>query len=212
MKQKQPHKFCGCCPFIWGEMRYRRALRREEKMSISNPTIAEVNIFGGNFAPRGWAFCNGQLLAIAQYQSLFSIVGTMYGGDGRTTFALPDLRGRSALHEGTGPGLPQRRQGSSGGNPTRRLNSAELPPHNHTASLHGELASADRVSPQDSLLAVTSATTQVYAAPVAAENRTMSQESISMDNAGSSADFSVMNPYCVVQYIIALEGMYPSRS
>jgi hypothetical protein len=83
--------------------------------SITDPTIGEISMFGGNFAPRGWALCNGALLPISQYTALFSILGTTYGGDGRTTFALPDLRGRAPIHSGTGPGLSPRRLGEKGG-------------------------------------------------------------------------------------------------
>ncbi len=96
------------------------------------PFIAEIIMFGGNFAPRGWAFCDGQLLPIAQNQALFSILGTTYGGDGRTTFALPDLRGRTAIHPGTGPGLSNRRLGERGGSETNTLTLPQLPNHTHT--------------------------------------------------------------------------------
>jgi len=96
------------------------------------PFIAEIIMFGGNFAPRGWAFCDGQLLPIAQNQALFSILGTTYGGDGRTTFALPDLRGRTAIHPGTGPGLSNRRLGERGGAETNTLTLPQLPTHTHT--------------------------------------------------------------------------------
>jgi microcystin-dependent protein len=96
------------------------------------PFIAEIIMFGGNFAPRGWAFCDGQLLPIAQNQALFSILGTTYGGDGRTTFALPDLRGRAAIHPGTGPGLSTRQLGERGGTETNTLTLPQLPTHTHT--------------------------------------------------------------------------------
>lgn len=94
--------------------------------------IAEIRMFGGNFAPRTWAFCDGQLLPISQNQALFSLIGTIYGGDGRTTFALPDLRGRVAVHPGQGPGLSDYRVGQKGGSETNTLNVTQLPSHNHT--------------------------------------------------------------------------------
>ena len=97
----------------------------------SDPFIAEIIMFGGNFAPRGWAFCDGQLLPISQNTALFSILGTTYGGDGRTTFALPDLRGRTAIHPGTGPGLSNRRLGESGGSETNTMTIGQMPSHNH---------------------------------------------------------------------------------
>ncbi|MCG8476540.1 MAG: tail fiber protein, partial [Cytophagales bacterium] len=94
--------------------------------------VGEIRLFGGNFAPRNWAFCEGQLLSISQNSSLFSIVGTTYGGDGRTTFALPDLRGRSAVHAGTGAGLTTRTLGQRLGNEHITLTVQQLPSHNHT--------------------------------------------------------------------------------
>lgn len=100
--------------------------------SISDPTLAEITMFGGNFAPRNWAFCDGQLLSIATNTALFSLIGTLYGGDGRTTFALPDLRGRTAIHFGTGPGLSTRQIGEKGGSETNTMTLSQLPSHNHT--------------------------------------------------------------------------------
>lgn len=100
--------------------------------NAAEPFIAEIMIFGGNFAPRGWAFCDGQLLAISQYQALFSLVGTTYGGDGRTTFGLPDLRGRAPIHVGTGPGLSARQWGVKGGSETNTLDVTQIPAHTHT--------------------------------------------------------------------------------
>jgi len=99
---------------------------------MSEPFIAEIGIFAGNFAPRGWAFCNGQILPISQNTALFSLVGTTYGGDGRTTFALPNLQGRAPMHPGTGPGLTTRRLGQSGGVETVTLSEAQMPSHTHT--------------------------------------------------------------------------------
>lgn len=114
-------------------------------MALDNPTIAEITMFGGNFAPRGWAFCNGQLLPISQNQALFSILGTTYGGDGRTTFALPDLRGRAPIHTGgttgTGPGLSTYRLGERFGIETVTLNQNQIPSHTHTATANATGAS-----------------------------------------------------------------------
>ena len=101
---------------------------------MSEPFIAEVRIFATNFAPRGWAFCNGQLLSIAQNTALFSLVGTTYGGDGRTTFGLPNLKGRLPMHPGRGPGLTSRKLGQTGGVTTVTLTEAQLPNHSHTIS------------------------------------------------------------------------------
>ena len=101
------------------------------------PVLAQIIMFGGNFAPRGWAFCDGQLLPISQNQALFSILGTIYGGDGRTTFALPELRCRALIHVGNGPGLSSRRLGAKGGTETNTLNVLQIPAHNHTAAISG---------------------------------------------------------------------------
>ncbi len=101
---------------------------------MSSPFIGEILMFGGNFAPRSWAFCDGQLLSIAQNTALFSILGTTYGGDGRVTFGLPELRGRVAMHPGSGPGLTTRGLGEKGGTETVTLNTTQIPAHNHTAT------------------------------------------------------------------------------
>lgn len=179
-------------------------------MSISDPTLAEVSVFGGNFAPRGWAFCDGQLLPISQYNALFSLLGTMYGGDGRTTFALPDLRGRVPLHKGTGPGLPNHNLGQKGGRPSVTLTEAEVPPHSHTATLHGETAAGDKGSPLGNMLAGT--TSKPYAAPNTNDNIAMAPDSVTVANAGGGQSFDNMNPYLGLNFIIALTGVYPSRS
>ena len=100
--------------------------------SIADPTIAEISMFAGNFAPRNWAFCDGQLLSVASNSALFSLVGTIYGGDGRTTFALPDMRGRTAIHAGSGPGLTPRSLGQRGGSETNSMTINQLPSHTHT--------------------------------------------------------------------------------
>ena len=118
----QPFQVLNYCIALQGVFPSRSSLE---------PFIAEIMIFGGNFAPRGWATCDGQLLPISQYTALFSLVGTMYGGDGRTTFGLPDLRGRVPIHRGTGPGLSTRNQGQSGGSETNLLNVDQLPAHSH---------------------------------------------------------------------------------
>src|SRR5215213_5859350 len=113
---------------------------------MADPYIGEIRMFAGNFAPRGWALCNGQLLSISQNTALFSLLGTMYGGNGQTTFALPDLRGRVPLHFGQGPGLSNYVEGEVGGTETVTLTTGEMPSHNHGAN--GNQAPGNSPSPQ----------------------------------------------------------------
>tara|TARA_B100000780_G_C21106395_1_gene446840 strand:- start:1170 stop:1742 length:573 start_codon:yes stop_codon:yes gene_type:complete len=188
-----------------------------------DPFIGEVKMFGGNFAPRGWAFCEGQLLAIAQNQALFSILGTTYGGDGRTTFALPDLRGRAPIGPGTGPGLSTRRLGQRSGTETNVLTVNQMPSHNHstTTSLHAyipvnaEEGNEDEVNPAAGVLAnngqdnyASEATPNAFynGANLAPVNGT-----VQVMNNGGSQPFNNMQPFLGVYYIIALVGVFPSR-
>lgn len=184
-----------------------------------DPFIAQIMGFGGNFAPRGWAFCNGQLLPIASNSALFSILGTTYGGDGRTTFALPDLRGRSMLHvgglSGTGPGLSTYRLGQHGGVETVTLNQSQMPAHSHPITMHAETKQADQFNPQGRMLAITTDgtnTTNIYTDPDPTADRTMASQSLVMQNAGGSLPHENRSPYLGINIIIALVGVFPSRS
>jgi microcystin-dependent protein len=169
-----------------------------------DPYIGEVILFAGNFAPRGWAFCEGQLLPISQYSALFSILGTTYGGDGRTTFALPDLRGRSPIGAGTGPGLEQIRLGAKGGAFQHTLSVSQLPSHKHSFELPTIPLEPDQLKKRmykpgfNSLLTV--------------ENKSKNGTQASVSNTGGNQSFSIRNPYLGMHYIIALQGIYPSRS
>ena len=169
--------------------------------------IGEICAFGGNFAPRNWAFCDGQLLPISQNTALFSILGMTYGGDGRTTFALPDLRGRSPVHAGHGPGLPDVRLGEKGGAPTFSLNLAKMPSHSHTMALHAETDLANNSDPTGRMLAAG----PLYADVVAADDRTMAATSIRVLNTGGNIPVNKESPYEGVNFIIALYGAFPSR-
>jgi microcystin-dependent protein len=171
---------------------------------MSEPFIGQIVMFAGNFAPRGWAFCDGQLLAISQYSALFSILGTTYGGDGRTTFALPDLRGRVAMHAGNGPGLSNRPLGTRGGAEEVTLNINQIPSHSH--GLAASSAPAADTSPSGNLPAETRRDAYVSGSP----NTTMATAAIS--NTGGSQAHTNVQPYTVVNYIIALQGIFPSRS
>ncbi|MFL9839636.1 tail fiber protein [Sphingomonas sp. ST-64] len=171
------------------------------------PFVGQIMMFGGNFAPRGWAFCNGQLLSIQSNTALFAILGTTYGGNGQTTFGLPNLQGRVPMHAGTGPGLPPVALGQMAGSPTHTLTVAEMPSHNHT--MHGELAPADKPTPQGNMLGLTP-NTPIYTAPVPAQDRTFAATSIGM--AGGNQPFDLHSPYLAVNFIIALVGIFPSRN
>jgi microcystin-dependent protein len=171
----------------------------------NDPFIGEIILFAGNFAPRGWAFCEGQLLSIASNSALFSILGTTYGGDGRTTFALPDLRGRVPLGPGTGPGLSTRALGQRSGQENVTLTTGQLPSHTHTANAHAGNGSSD--NPTGLLPAQNPAGIPEYAAGA---NAALAANAIG--NTGSSQAHNNMQPFLGLNYIIALVGTFPSRN
>ena len=172
---------------------------------MSEPFIAEIRIFAGNFAPRGWAFCNGQLLPVSQNTALFSLIGTTYGGDGRTTTALPNLEGRAPMHPGRGPGLTARRLGEKVGSETVNLNETQMP--NHTHPLRSFPAPGNASDASSHSFART-----VGAAPYlpSATLADMATEAIEIQ--GTGATYNEMQPFLVLNFIIALVGLYPSRS
>ena len=170
------------------------------------PYIGQISMVAFNFAPRGWAFCDGQLLPISQYTALFSLLGTTYGGDGRTTFALPDLRGRVPMHEGDGPGLSDRSLGAKGGSETVTLLSSQMPSHNHMANANGD--SGGQFTPVNGFWAAEGS--QAAATYAATANGTMNVNAISM--AGGNQSHNNMQPYLVIAFVIALYGVYPPRS
>jgi microcystin-dependent protein len=192
------------------------------------PMMATIQLFSGNFAPRGWAFCDGQLLSINQYQALFSLLGTTYGGDGRTSFALPDLRSRVAVHPGRGPGLSTYKLGQRGGQETHILSISEMPNHTHGATLDNGTASikissgdgttnnpvgnflAKGVTPAAGPVPVNVA--NIYAATsdnVMAADLTGTPTVL---HSGSSQGHTNIQPYEAINYIIAMVGTFPSRS
>ncbi|NVK66055.1 MAG: phage tail protein [Flavobacteriales bacterium] len=181
-----------------------------------DPFIAEIVMFGGNFAPRGWAKCEGQLLPISQYTALFSILGTMYGGDGRTTFALPDLRGRTPVGVGHGPGLSDYRQGPGGGHEQVYLNVTNLPSHTHAAagtvkaSFTPPTGAGNQTTPTGHNFA--SDGSNNYSDQAANVNMASNNVSVTIGNTGGNIPFSVVQPWTCVQFIIALQGIFPSRS
>lgn len=171
-----------------------------------DPFIGEVKLFAGNFAPRGWAFCEGQLLPISQNSSLFAILGTTYGGDGRTTFALPDLRGRTAIGPGNGPGLSSYREGQKGGVEHVTLNASQMPTHNHT--IRAVTSAGNSTTPTNHVLADSAAFDDEFSN--ATPNTSMSSAMVT--NAGGNQSHENRQPFLAIYYIIALQGIFPSRS
>lgn len=177
-----------------------------------DPFVGEVTMFAGTFAPRGWAFCDGQLLPVASNSALFSILGTVYGGDGRTTFGLPDLRGRYPIGPGNGPGLSSYRAGERGGSETHTLNITEMPNHGHSPKMFVEATSATSNNPTNRMIGVASGDTKIFSDVDAAQEIQLAADSVKESNVGGDRSFNKMTPFLGVHYIIALFGTYPSRS
>ncbi len=179
------------------------------------PFIGQILMFGGNFAPRGWALCDGQLLSISSNSALFSILGTTYGGDGRTSFGLPDLRGRVAMHAGSGPGLTPRTLGSEGGSQSNVLGEGNLPPHSHSVNAVAKCKAdagntniaANNVWSKDA--GVSSAT---YSNAGADTDMAAGAINVTESLVGSGQAVNNVQPFQVVNYIIALQGVFPSRN
>jgi microcystin-dependent protein len=178
------------------------------------PLLGAVFIFAGNFPPRGYAFCQGQLLSIAQNTALFSLLGTTYGGNGQTTFALPDLRGRLPVGTGQGPGLSEIQQGEMAGQQNSSLTGLNMPIHTHTVAITIAAAADSRPSsdtPADSFLDNT-AGTNTYAGATDGTKMNAGVATGVIAPAGGSQPFSLLNPYLGMNYIIATEGIFPSRN
>jgi microcystin-dependent protein len=172
---------------------------------MADPFVGEIRMFGGNFAPQGWALCNGQLMAITQNTALFSLLGTNFGGDGRTTFGLPDLRGRAPIHMGQGGGLTERPIGSSGGHEAVALIVQNCPAHSHTANGAG---GATQPSPVGAVWSTDpNGNTAAYSTSA---NGVMAPGAIGTTGAGQPHEN--MQPYLAVNYIIALTGVFPPRN
>ncbi|MGH1579294.1 phage tail protein [Planktotalea sp.] len=175
------------------------------------PFLGQIIMFGGNFAPRGWAFCDGQLLPISANSALFSILGTTYGGDGRTTFGLPEMRGRLPLHPGNGPGLPSYHLGQRGGRNDVTLLTSNLPSHNHDVGIRVAADPADTANPNNK--AIATSTVDMFTAVTNDTNLVpLSPNSVTQHNVGANIPFEIDNPYIAVNFIIALQGLFPSRS
>ena len=173
---------------------------------MSMPYIGEIRMFGGNFAPLGWEFCNGQLLSIAENDTLFNLIGTTYGGDGETTFALPDLRGRLSLHFGQGSGQPSYVMAETGGTEEVTLTSQQLPNHNH--DMYANKGDGTQAMPESHVLAASASGNAYYFSANPQPLTQLGQNSI--QPAGNSLSHNNMAPYLAVSFIISLYGIYPS--
>ncbi|MCP3919602.1 MAG: phage tail protein [bacterium] len=168
------------------------------------PFIGQIIQFAGNFAPRKWALCDGSLLSISQYQALFSILGTTYGGDGRTTFALPDLRGRFAMHPGSGPGLTTRHLGEKSGSESETLTVNQLPAHNHHVNCTDQRGSTN--FPSGNFMAADPDNPFFHGTP----DKLMNVDTLTTVGGGHA--HNNMPPFQAINYLIALEGTYPARN
>jgi microcystin-dependent protein len=173
--------------------------------------MAEVFVTAANFCPRGTLAANGQLLPVSQYNAVFSLVGTVYGGDGRTTFGLPDLRGRAPISAGSGPGLSDYRLGSRQGREYTALSILNLPAHSHTGHVVAGTAAPDASTPVGHALAdYTVPGVNAYTATGPAE--AMAPGTVQTDNTGAGQEFVTLSPSLTMQYCFVMEGLYPSRS
>jgi microcystin-dependent protein len=171
---------------------------------MSDPFLGEIRMFGFNFAPYGWAMCNGQLLPISQNTALFSLLGTTYGGDGQTTFQLPNLQSRVAIHQGQGSGLSLYDIGQASGSETVTLTQNQMPQHSHSVSA----SSAPGTSGRPASAVPARSTGEVYAG--SSDGTTMSPSMIG--NAGGSQPHTNIQPYLTLNFCIALQGIFPSRN
>lgn len=169
-----------------------------------DPFIGQIQAFGFNFAPKGWAFCDGQLMAIAQNTALFSLLGTTYGGDGRTTFALPDLRGRSIVHAGQGSGLSNISQGDKAGNENITLTVNNMPSHNHNVTVAVNTANGEESASTSCLASLSGAFSEAPTSGAVLAG-------VNQSNVGSNQPVNIRNPYLGIYVCIALVGIFPSR-
>ncbi len=173
---------------------------------MSEPFIGQICIYGFNFAPRGWAFCNGQILSISQNTALFSLLGTTYGGNGTTTFALPNLQSRVPLHFGQGSGLSSYSLGEVTGSENVTLTQGNLPPHNHNSTTPASAADGSSIDPAAG--AVLGAGTKIYIAAAATVQMSPTPTSLT----GGSQPVGVIQPLLALNFCIALQGIFPSRN
>jgi microcystin-dependent protein len=173
---------------------------------MADPFVAEIRIFPFNFAPRGWAWCDGQLLPLSQNTALFSLLGTTYGGNGKSNFALPDLQGRAAMHPGQGPGLSLHDLGETGGSETVSLLESEIPSHSHQLRVDSLDIADTNVVGSSASFAISSGGTLYQSAP----NATLAAEAL--PPAGSDQPHNNLQPYLTFYFNIALQGVFPPRT
>jgi microcystin-dependent protein len=178
------------------------ALPIKPAFAASDNFLGEINYFAGNFAPRGWAFCDGQILPISQNEALFSLLGTTYGGDGRTTFALPEMRGRVAIHQGTGPSITHKNIGEKSGSENVTATIANLPPHNHSFNVTVDTPTS--TTPTNRAIA----SGQIYSS----EDPDRILHGSSMSTTGGNSSMNNVQPSTTARCIIAITGNFPSRS
>lgn len=181
-------------------------------MAGIDPYLGEIMIGGWNFCPRGTTRADGQLLAISQYSALFALYGTTYGGNGTTTFGLPDLRGRAPIHNGQGPGLTSRLLGEKGGSETNTMTLLEMPQHNHAVKLMAEGAAGNTANPTNNMISISTNGDRVFGPDTAAAEVAMNPKAIMESNAGGSLPQNNIQPYLAVNFCIATVGVFPSRN
>ena len=174
---------------------------------MSQPFVGEIRMFGGNFAPAGWHFCNGALLSISENEVLFLLIGTTYGGDGQSTFGVPDLRGRVPIHIGQGAGLSSRVIGEAGGTETVTLTANQIPVHNHAVG--ADTRAGTSTKPQGRVWSA-SAPSLTYAAPTGVNTTTLNPATVAAS--GGSQPHENMLPFVAVNFIISLFGIFPSQA
>lgn len=177
---------------------------------MSESFIGEIRMFAGNFAPRGWAFCDGQLLAVSGNDALFSLLGTNYGGDGRTTFGLPEMRGRIPIHQGSGPGLSPRLLGAKAGQEKVTLTVNQLAAHTHSAQCTDGAGTSN--SPQGNIWAGVAAGVAYSSDPPVTSSTPLAAKADAISVAGESQSHTNLQPFVCVNFIISLVGIFPSRN
>ncbi len=176
---------------------------------MADQFVGEIRIFAGNFAPNGWAFCDGQLMPISQNTALFSLLGTMYGGNGKTNFALPNLQGNAPLGPGQGPGLSDRIQGEVGGAEVVTLVATEMPSHTHTAM--SDSGTGDQEIPTNNVWSTTKVGRQAANLYASNTSGNVNMSPTALSAAGNGLPHNNLPPYLTLNFIIALQGIYPPR-